>query len=41
MDTTFKDVKSGHNIHFVKCIDCHEKGVPRLKTGDSTFKHLF
>ncbi len=28
MDTTFKDVKSRHNIHFVKCADCHEKGVP-------------
>ena len=28
MDTTFKDVKSAHNIHFVKCADCHPKGVP-------------
>ncbi|HUA16820.1 MAG TPA: multiheme c-type cytochrome [Verrucomicrobiae bacterium] len=31
MDTTFKSVKSPHNIHFVKCIDCHTTGVPRRK----------
>lgn len=29
MDTTFKDDKSTHNIHFVKCIDCHIHGVPK------------
>ena len=29
MDTTFKSVKSAHNIHSVKCIDCHSKGVPK------------
>mgnify|MGYP005842812091 FL=1 len=28
MDTTFKDPKSRHNVHFVKCADCHPKGVP-------------
>ncbi len=28
MDTTFKDVRSPHNIHFVKCADCHPKGIP-------------
>jgi len=28
MDTTFKDPKSPHNIHFVKCADCHPKGIP-------------
>jgi hypothetical protein len=28
MDTTFLSLKSRHNIHFVKCIDCHPKGVP-------------
>jgi hypothetical protein len=28
MDTTFKDPKSPHNVHFVKCADCHPKGVP-------------
>jgi len=31
MDTTFADVKSVHNIHFVKCADCHPKGVPRKR----------
>jgi hypothetical protein len=29
MDTTFKARASSHNIHFVKCLDCHEKGVPK------------
>jgi hypothetical protein len=29
MDTTFRDVKSRHNVHTVKCIDCHPSGVPR------------
>lgn len=28
MDTTFRDPKSRHNIHFVKCLDCHPLGVP-------------
>jgi hypothetical protein len=32
MDTTFKDVKSRHNVHWVKCQDCHEKGIPKRKT---------
>ena len=31
MDTTFKSTKSPHNIHTVKCIDCHTKGVPKKK----------
>ena len=31
MDTTFKSAKSLHNIHFVKCIDCHTKGIPKMK----------
>jgi hypothetical protein len=31
MDTTFVSVKSGHNVHFVKCEDCHTKGVPRRR----------
>jgi len=31
MDTTFKTRTSTHNIHFVKCADCHTKGVPRKK----------
>jgi hypothetical protein len=29
MDTTFRDPKSGHNVHTVKCVDCHPKGVPK------------
>ena len=31
MDTTFKSTKSPHNIHFVKCVDCHTQGVPKKK----------
>jgi hypothetical protein len=31
MDTTFKSGKSPHNIHTVKCTDCHTKGVPKKK----------
>ena len=31
MDTTFKNPKSAHNVHFVKCADCHTKGVPKKK----------
>jgi hypothetical protein len=29
MDTTFADPASRHNVHTVKCGDCHVKGVPR------------
>ena len=28
MDTTFLNPESAHNIHTVKCADCHSKGVP-------------
>jgi len=31
MDTTFAATGSKHNIHWVKCQDCHTKGVPRKK----------
>lgn len=31
MDTSFKDRTSKHNIHSVKCLDCHEKGVPKRR----------
>jgi len=31
MDTTFASTKSKHNVHWVKCADCHTKGVPRKK----------
>lgn len=33
MDTTFANPKSPHNIHLVKCGDCHTKGIPRKKSG--------
>ena len=31
MDTTFASIASKHNIHFVKCADCHTKGVPQRR----------
>jgi hypothetical protein len=31
MDTSFKSADSKHNVHWVKCADCHTKGVPRKK----------
>jgi hypothetical protein len=31
MDTTFASAQSKHNIHWVKCADCHKNGVPRKK----------
>jgi len=31
MDTSFKDTASKHNIHSVKCVDCHTQGVPSRK----------
>jgi Gluconate 2-dehydrogenase subunit 3 len=32
MDTTFKSLKSPHNIHTMKCLDCHTKGVPKSRS---------
>jgi hypothetical protein len=32
MDTTFSNPKSAHNVHYVKCADCHPKGIPARKT---------
>jgi hypothetical protein len=32
MDTTFAATSSKHNVHWVKCADCHTKGVPKKKT---------
>lgn len=29
MDTTYANAKSAHNIHRVRCVDCHQHGVPR------------
>jgi hypothetical protein len=31
MDTTFLRTTSGHNIHSVKCADCHPRGIPKKK----------
>jgi hypothetical protein len=31
MDTTFRSTESKHNIHWVKCLDCHPQGVPTKK----------
>lgn len=31
MDTTYASASSSHNIHWVKCADCHQNGVPRKK----------
>lgn len=31
MDTTFASAKSAHNIHWVRCIDCHQRGIPAPK----------
>jgi len=36
MDTTFADRKSTHNIHWVKCADCHQHGVPRAKVNSAS-----
>lgn len=38
MDTTFKSSKSPHNIHFVKCLDCHTKGVPQRRGRETHFQ---
>jgi hypothetical protein len=31
MDTTYADSQSAHNIHWVRCTDCHQHGAPRMK----------
>ena len=31
MDTTFVSKTSKHNVHWVKCADCHTRGVPKKK----------
>ncbi len=35
MDTTFVSENSKHNIHWVKCADCHTKGVPKKKVTEN------
>lgn len=32
MDTTFANARSSHNIHWVRCTDCHQHGVPQPTT---------
>jgi hypothetical protein len=32
MDTSFANAKSTHNIHWVRCGDCHQHGVPKVKS---------
>jgi len=32
MDTTYASSTSVHNIHWVKCVDCHQHGIPRVRT---------
>jgi hypothetical protein len=31
MDTTFASAGSPHNIHWIKCTDCHQHGIPAVK----------
>jgi hypothetical protein len=31
MDTSFANASSTHNIHWVKCVDCHQHGIPQMK----------
>ncbi len=35
MDTSFASEASKHNIHWVKCVDCHPKGAPKKKAIES------
>jgi hypothetical protein len=32
MDTTYSSASSQHNIHWVRCSDCHQNGIPTPKT---------
>ena len=36
MDTTFANAKSTHNVHWVRCTDCHQHGVPKPKVAIKT-----
>ena len=31
MDTTYANAASPHNIHWVKCADCHQHGIPKAE----------
>jgi hypothetical protein len=39
MDTTYFNAKSPHNIHWVRCQDCHGHGIPAGKTAPSSSLH--
>lgn len=32
MDTSFANAKSAHNVHWVRCTDCHQHGVPKVRS---------
>ena len=32
MDTSYASKTSKHNIHWMKCADCHQHGIPKVKT---------
>jgi hypothetical protein len=36
MDTSFASAKSAHNIHWMRCADCHRDGVPKPKIAART-----
>jgi hypothetical protein len=38
MDTTFANAHSKHNIHWVKCADCHQNGIPKMKAATQDAK---
>jgi len=40
MDTTFASAASPHNIHWVKCTDCHQNGIPKKKATPQTHAQL-
>jgi len=35
MDTTYANPASKHNVHWVKCVDCHTHGVPKPKVSQT------
>ena len=40
MDTTFAMQASKHNIHWVKCADCHPNGIPAKKASNKERRQL-
>lgn len=40
MDTTFFSAQSKHNIHWVKCSDCHLHGIPRKKQASAKAQRI-